>query len=227
MALRTAKKSVREASISENGPGCKAVVHQRHGEFYEGQGTPQPLSGLGGSRRVAWAVGLQQPENAPSRQSSRIGFPHFEDFLANLERDMSLVETELSAHNRGKLEARLTEDQKPFEQLRSRLLSLAAELERGTIVHHRTVRVSKLNQLREQAIKNLRSQASEQVPQTLPGPEASQWIQWACGLQDSEDAEVLQTLRNGFAHLDDFAARLDPNMWKPAESPASETPTKA
>ena len=105
MALRTAKKSVREASISENGPGCKAVVHQRHGEFYEGQGTPQPLSGLGGSRRVAWAVGLQQPENAPSRQSSRIGFPHFEDFLANLERDMSLVETELSAHNRGKLDA--------------------------------------------------------------------------------------------------------------------------
>ena len=30
------------------------------------------------------------------------------------------------------------------------------------------------------------------------------------------DAEALQTLRKGFARLDDFIANLEPNMWKPA-----------
>jgi len=111
---------------------------------------------------------------------------------------------------------------KRLEQLRSRLLALANELECGSIGHHRAVRVRALNQLRDQAIEDLRSKASEEVPQTLPGPETNQWIQWACSLRDPEDAEDIQTLRNGFARLDDFTARLEPNMWKPAESPGLE-----
>ncbi|MGB8769019.1 MAG: TonB family protein, partial [Candidatus Korobacteraceae bacterium] len=64
----------------------------------------------------------------------------------------------------------------------------------------------------------------EGAPQTLPGPEAAQWIEWACGLQEPQDAESLQTLRNGFVHLDDFVANLEPNMWVAAGPPTSGIP---
>ena len=105
MACKTAKKAVVDVSISQNGAGCEEVVRKRAHELYEEQGTPQPLPGPGASRRIAWASGLQEPEDAPSRHGPRNGFPHFDDFLAILERDMSVVETELSAQNREKLEA--------------------------------------------------------------------------------------------------------------------------
>jgi len=100
-----------------------------------------------------------------------------------------------------------------LEQRRSRLLALAGELERGTITHRRAVRVTQLNQLRDQAIKELRSQAALAAPPTLPGPESDEWIDWACNLKDPEDAEHLQTLRDGFAQLDEFVANLEPDMW--------------
>src|SRR5271157_1680003 len=135
---------------------------------------------------------------------------------------------EASWHNREQLDALLEEIQKRIEarnieQLRSRLLALATALDRGSIVHRRVQRVIQLNMLREQAIKELRSQAMlEGAPRTLPGPEAYQWIEWAFGLKEPEDAESLQTLRNGFAHLDDFVAHLEPDMWRAAESPTLE-----
>src|SRR5271157_2796641 len=133
----------------------------------------------------------------------------------------ALVLSELpdaSWQNREELNALLEEIQsaktRESEHRRSRLLALAAELERGRIMHRRPARVSQLNQLRDQAIKELRSHAAvERAPQTLPGPEADQWIEWACGLKEPEDAETIQSLRNGFAHLDDFVANLEPNMW--------------
>jgi len=136
---------------------------------------------------------------------------------------------EASWQNRAELDALLAEIQKILEaralqQLRSRVLALATELERGSIVHRRTLRINELNQLRDQAINELRSQASlEGAPPTLPGPEAEQWVEWACGLKEPEDAESLQTLRNGFAHLDDFVANLELNMWVAGRSPALET----
>jgi hypothetical protein len=134
----------------------------------------------------------------------------------------ALVTSELpeaSWQNREELDALLEKIQqrieaRTLEQLRGRLLALAGELERGSIVHRRAFRVKELNQLRDQAVNELRSQAGlEGAPQTLPGPEADEWIEWACGLKEPEDAESLQTLRNGFAHLDDFMAKLEPNMW--------------
>ena len=131
---------------------------------------------------------------------------------------------EASWESRQELDALLDEIQKildarTLEQQRFRLLALATELERGNIVHRRAHRVSELNHLRDQAVEELRSQAGlEGAPQTLPGPEADQWIEWACGLQEPQDAESLQTLRNGFAHLDDFVANLEPNMWIAAAS---------
>jgi hypothetical protein len=47
----------------------------------------------------------------------------------------------------------------------------------------------------------------------LPGPEPDEWLDWACGLQEPDDTESLQTLRKEFARLDDFVANLEPNMW--------------
>jgi hypothetical protein len=143
----------------------------------------------------------------------------------------ALVLSELpgaSWQNREELDALLKKIQKrlearALEQLRSRLLALATELERGSIVHRRARRVKQLNQLRGQAINELRSQAeSEGTPPTLPGPEADQWIAWACGLKEPEDGGSLQTLRNGFADLDDFVVNLHPYMWIAARSPTLE-----
>jgi len=42
-------------------------------------------------------------------------------------------------------------------------------------------------------------------------------------LKEPEDAESLQTLRNGFAHLDDFVANLELSMWVAGRSPALES----
>jgi protein TonB len=135
-----------------------------------------------------------------------------------------------SWQTREELEALIAEIQKIFdarelERLRSRLLTLATELEHGTVVHRRTQRVTELNRLRDEAINELRAQArSEGAPQTLPGPQADQWIDWACGLREPQDAAALQTLRDGFPHLDDLVANLELDMWRAGQPPAPEVP---
>jgi hypothetical protein len=137
----------------------------------------------------------------------------------NLRALVSAELPEASWQNREELDVLLEKIQKriearTLEQLRSRLSALATELGRGSIVHRRAFRVKELDQFRDQAISELRSQARVKgTPQTLPGPGADQWIEWACGLKEPEDDETLQALRNGFVHLDDFIAHLEPNMW--------------
>jgi len=124
-----------------------------------------------------------------------------------------------SWQNREELNALLEEIQKSveareLEQRRSRLLALAAELERGSLVHRRAVRANQMNHLRDQAVKELRSHAGvEGAPPALPGPEVDEWIEWACGLKEPEDTESILSLRSGFEHLDEFIANLEPNMW--------------
>ncbi len=189
------------------------------------EAVPQPLPGPEADQWVAWACALKEPEDAESLQALRNGFAHLDDFVANLEPDMWTV-PDASSRRQMELEALLKEEAQ--KNLRSRLLALATELERGSIMHHRAFRVTQLNQLRDQAIEELRSQAEGTgAPQTLPGPEADRWVEWACGLKEPEDAESLQTLRDGFAHLDDFVANLEPDMWIAAGSPAPETPPEA
>lgn len=137
----------------------------------------------------------------------------------NLRALISSEMPEASWKNREELEALLEKIERLVEaraiaQMRNRLLALATELERGSVVHRRAVRVEQLNQLRDQAIKELRSQAAVAgTPQTLPGPEADEWVEWACHLQEPGDTESLQALRRGFAHLDDFITNLEPDMW--------------
>ncbi|MGA2905957.1 MAG: energy transducer TonB [Candidatus Korobacteraceae bacterium] len=184
---------------------------------------PQTLPGPDASKWIQWACHLQEPDDTESLEGLRNGFPQLDDFVANLEPDMwrakareaASPDQEEAEKGQKSLEAEAS------EQKRSRLLALAMELERGSIVHHRAVRVNELNQLRDQAVEELRSQAGSQAaPQTLPGPDAEEWVQWACSLQEPEDTEALQTLRNGFAHLDDFIANLELKMWR-AEGPAT------
>ena len=134
---------------------------------------------------------------------------------------------EASPQSRQELDAlvekiRETLEARRVEQQRSRLLALAAELERGTIVHRRALRVSEVKQLREQAVTELRVHAQSEAPPTLPGPAAPQWVEWACGLQEPHDAECLQVLQSGFARLDHFVANLEPNTWRAAELTATE-----
>jgi hypothetical protein len=125
---------------------------------------------------------------------------------------------EASWQNRDELDTIIEEiskriEARNLEQKRHRLSSLANELERGNIQHRRTVRLNQLMQLRDQAIKELRTQAALPQPQHLPGPEADEWIDWACKLKEPEDLESLQSLRNGFPRLDEFIANLEPDMW--------------
>lgn len=125
---------------------------------------------------------------------------------------------EASWQNREELDAIVEEiskriEARNLEQKRFRLLGLATHFERGTIVHRRTVRLNQLQQLRDQAVKELRVQAALPSPPALPGPEADEWIDWACKLKEPEDAESLQNMRNGFARVDEFIANLEPEMW--------------
>src|ERR1017187_2646622 len=73
---------------------------------------------------------------------------------------------EASWQNRQELDVLLEKIEKrvearAIEQLRSRLLGLAAELERGSIMHRRAVRVNQLNQLRDQAVNELQARSEE------------------------------------------------------------------
>lgn len=125
---------------------------------------------------------------------------------------------EASWQNREELDAIVEEisrriEARNIEQKRARLLTMASQLERGSIVHRRVVRQTQLQQLRDQANKELRTQAALPQPPTLPGPEADEWIEWACRLKEPEDAESLQNLREGFPRLDEFIANLEPDMW--------------
>jgi len=183
---------------------------------------PQTLPGPEADQWIEWACGLKEPEDAETIQSLRNGFAYLDDFVVHLEPGMWIAKTAPEApwQNREELDTLIEEEiqksakARAFEERRSRLLALATELERGRIVHNRASRVSRMNQLRDQAIKELRSLAEvEGAPEALPGPEADEWIEWACGLKEPEDAETIQSLRNGFAHLDDFVANLEPNMW--------------
>jgi len=151
------------------------------------------------------------------------------EFAADLR---ALISSELPGatwETREELDALIEEEvensqkAKDLEERRLRLLALATELERGSIVHRRAIRVEELNLFRGQAVSELRSQADmEEATPVLPGPEAREWVSWACALQEPEDTESLKTVRERFAQVDNFIANLEPNMWVPAKGPIPE-----
>lgn len=132
----------------------------------------------------------------------------------------SLVSSEMpdvSWQTRDELEILLEKIEKAREvkEQRSRLLNLASGLQRGSVVHRRAARVDQVNQLRDNAIKELHALAErEEAPPSLPGPEPDQWVGWASNLKEPEDTESLRILRSSFAQLDAFVAHLEPEMWR-------------
>ena len=106
------------------------------------------------------------------------------------------------------------------QQRRDKLLDLANELEGGTVKHRVEARTTALNALRLEAVGELRNAAgiSEQEHE-LPGPEASEWLQWVSGLEEDKDAETFAYLRRNYANLERFAGELDERYWKPVPRP--------
>ncbi len=104
------------------------------------------------------------------------------------------------------------------EQRRMKLLELGDEFEAGAVRHRSEARTAALNSLRLEAIQELRAQAA--IPEQeieLPGPDAGQWLHWACNLQEEKDADALTYLRNDFPALDHFAGEMEESYWMPGD----------
>jgi hypothetical protein len=109
------------------------------------------------------------------------------------------------------------------QQRRDKLLALAGELEAGTVKHRVEARTTALNALRLEAVAELRkgAEAAEQEHE-LPGPEASEWLLWAAGLEEEKDASDVAYLRRDYPVLERFAGELDEKYWKPVIGPESQ-----
>jgi periplasmic protein TonB len=185
----------------------------------EAKKAPPQLPGPEADRWIEWACNLKEPEDTASLQNLRAGFAGLDEFVASLEPGMWVSTSVQTSSATETTPPQASVDAKEAEQLRARILALASELERGEVVHHRAMRVTQVNQLREQAVQELRFQAVvARMPAPLPGPEAEQWVQWAFGLKEPEDSQDLQLLRESYAHLDEFVANLEPGMWVPSGS---------
>ena len=117
------------------------------------------------------------------------------------------------------------------EQRRARLFELANELDAGAVKHRFESRVSALNSLRLQAIRELRIAATlfEQEKE-LPGPQASEWLSWACNLREESDGPIFTDLRRDFPALERFTSEMEENYWVPSpreQKPATQSSATA
>jgi hypothetical protein len=110
------------------------------------------------------------------------------------------------------------------QQRRDKLMEVAGELEAGTVKHRFANRGTALNDLRLEAIAELKAEAgqSEEVKE-LPGPPAVDWLHWAVGLQESNDADLLACLRRDFPKLERFAGEMEESYWVPAQPKAQDS----
>ncbi len=112
------------------------------------------------------------------------------------------------------------------QERRARLLSLAAELEVGAVRHRFQARSTELNNLRLQAINELRAEAAiQEQEKELPGPGANEWLHWVCNLQDEKDASVITDLGKDFPALECFAGEMEEAYWVPGEVPHNGSAT--
>ena len=104
------------------------------------------------------------------------------------------------------------------EERRTKLMDLADELEAGTVRHRFEARAAALNGLRQDAIRELRLAAAlPDQHKELCGPEASQWLHWACNLLEESDASSFAELRNDFPALEAFTAEMEESYWVPGQ----------
>jgi hypothetical protein len=105
---------------------------------------------------------------------------------------------------------------------RRRYLELAQVLGAGAISHRRERTRQERLALRDAAVAELMEISERAAPPELPGPEAENWLEWACSLEDdANDPELLQ-LKNGFPRLDDFVRQLEFDWWRNGSKSASE-----
>ena len=114
------------------------------------------------------------------------------------------------------LELEIAAQEKVNEQRRTRLLELASEFEAGSIKHRFESRVSALNALRQEAVDQLRADAAlKDQEKVLPGPDAGEWLGWACNLQEDSDASTLDQLQKDFPALAGFTGEMEESYWVP------------
>ena len=92
-------------------------------------------------------------------------------------------------------------------------LELAQFLAMGTISHRRERTRQERLALRDAAVAELMEISERQTPPELPGPEAENWLPWACSLEDDINDAELQQLKAGFPRLDDFVRQLEIDWW--------------
>jgi hypothetical protein len=106
---------------------------------------------------------------------------------------------------------------------RRRYLELAQFLATGTVSHRRDRTRQERLALRDVAVAELMEISERQTPPELPGPEAENWLEWACSLEDETNDAELQQLKSGFPRLDDFVRQLEIDWWRngPEAAPRS------
>ena len=104
---------------------------------------------------------------------------------------------------------------------RRRYLELAQFLATGTISHRRERTRQERLTLRDAAVAELMEISERATPPELPGPQAENWLEWACSLEDDANDAELQQLKSGFPRLDDFVRQLEIDWWsnEPSSGP--------
>jgi hypothetical protein len=100
---------------------------------------------------------------------------------------------------------------------RRRYLDLAQVLSNGSVLHRRERTRQERTAQRNAAVAELMEISELSSPPELPGPEAHEWLEWACTLEDGADEAVLAHLKSQFPRLDDFVCHLEIEWWQDGE----------
>ena len=114
---------------------------------------------------------------------------------------------------------------------RRRYLDLAQSLSSGKVTHKRErTRVERLKQ-RDAAVAELMETSALAAPPDLPGPAVTEWLEWACNLDDSTGDPDLQHLKAFFPRVDDFVRQLELEQWQTGtvhpQTPTASEPKQA
>ena len=97
---------------------------------------------------------------------------------------------------------------------RHKYLDVAQRLSSGTVTHRRERTKLERLQQRDAAVMELMEISGQAAPPDLPGPAASEWLEWACSLDDSSNNPDLAILKINFPRVDDFIRQLELEMWQ-------------
>ncbi len=163
-------------------------------------------------------------DDAQLRRAATEGCQH----AAILRTRIKAIRPEASWADRQSLESLIQDLQAAAEaernqQRRTKLVTLAKELEAGKINHRSSTRAAALNSIRLAAVRELQIEAAQAGrAKELPGPSASEWLHWACSLQETMDAAVLAELRKDFPGLERLTCEMEASYW---EAPAPAMPS--